>query len=205
MKVKQIKLGANYRVYGHCNPLTATSIRPADRKNGIWDTKVICTDTVTRQQSKHYPANLTPWDEYLNNKRVQQADKEETLRNAQLIIDAVGDGVIVSVNGPLYARLWFTEEAAETALRILGARPLPDNRRPSLFDEHDPEWERNCVLLGQRLKRAFGAGYAGNWLSDAARHPYVAELDFYNNIEKAAQRIAGRPGKQRSELSQLIA
>lgn len=205
MKIKDVEIGASYHLYGQDDPLIADSIEPADRKNGIWDTTVICTDTANGQQRRCLLRDLTPWGEHLSNERMKQMDQEETLRNAQAIVDAVGEGVTIGLFGPRYARLWFTEEAAVRALQLLGAKQLPENRKPSSADEYDDEgWERLCVLLGQRLKRAFGAGYAGSWLSDDVQHPYVAELYFYDDIEKAAQKISGTKGQQHSELSQLI-
>lgn len=205
MKLKDVEIGEHYHVYGNDNPLVAEDIEKADRKNGIWDTTVICTDTVTGQQASYLLSNLTPWDEHLQNERMKEMDQEDTLSNAQKIVDAVGEGATIGPYGPRYVRMWFTEEGAQKALQLLGAKPLPEDRKPSSADEYDDEgWERLCVLLSQRLKRAFGAGYAGSWLSDDVQHPYVAEIYFYDNVEKAAQKISGSPNQQRSELSNLI-
>lgn len=204
--MRDIELGGRYRVYGQDQPLIARSIEKADRKNGIWDTRIICSDPVSGDEVKHYPANLTPWEEHLQNKRLEKLEQQATLENAQAIIETMGGGATIDAHGPRYARLWFTEEAAEKALGLLGAKSLPDDRRPSrVEDEHSEEWQRLCVLLGRRLKRAFGAGYAGSWLSDNLSPPYVAELYFYDNIEQAALKITGQVGETRSELADLFA
>lgn len=206
MKVRDVKIGDRYYAYGCEGPLIAKSIQKADRKNGIWDTTVLCVDSGNGNQERHYPANLTPWEEHLANQRMQDMETADTLQGAQEIIDAIGEGATIAFSGPRFVRIWFTEPAAERALELLGANPLPDNRRPSLIkDHHCEEWERLCVLLSQRLKRAFRAGYAGSWLSDSLKPPYVAELYFYYDVEEAARNITGREEEGGSELAELIA
>ena len=211
MKVKDIKVGLKcHDRNASSGPVTITSIEKADRKNGIWETKVTVTDQTSGKTYQTWPLNLTNWEEHETAARAEKLARQEMTQHVETIKAAVGNGVRQhgksNENHSDFVRIRFTEQAAEKTLEKLGAKPIPENRRPSKAPPGDKQArERLCVLLSQRLRRAFGAGYAGDWISESLQAPYVAELFFYNgSVADAAAKISGSTKSSASALSQIL-
>lgn len=83
----------------------------------------------------------------------------ETVKQATRFAEALGEGCRVHRAESEQVEIDFSEPAAQKLLKTLGARPAPAKELPSASCWTG--YERSCMSLSRRIRRALGVGYAG--------------------------------------------
>lgn len=115
-----------------------------------------------------------------------------------------GDAEAIMDDHESCATLMLSERDVEKVLRLCGAKPLPENRRPSEAKaaKDNAEWSRRCDLLNPRLRRAVGCGKSG-WRPPNELHQASIYFLLEECLDQAATTlgVGQNPG---ANLSQLI-
>lgn len=193
MRLRDIKIGDSYYYWG--SEWVAEGIEEVDKAAGIWQSTVICRATMTGDIRKIGPRYLISWAEHLAAMRMHELEAQEMAEKVERFRVAVGEGTYLDgkINST-WVTIRFTEAAAERLLDKCGAKPLPENRRPSKVRKSDAdEYMRRCALLGGRVRRALGAGYSSRYSgSTLAREGggYQAQVSFYGDeIDQALAKL----------------
>lgn len=207
MRISQVKIGEPYYYRGV--RIIAEEIEALDRDKGIMSSGVIChLEKDKRRKLKAEARHMVPWDEQQKTRRVREADQQHAEQCLLQIQKLIGEGI--SPQGGVsreYAHLFLTETAAEKILDTCEAKPIPDNRRPSLV-ECDQEWIRRATLLGQRVRRALGVGHAGAYgghtLFERGKK-FQAQIFFCgDDLEMALRKLSNTKPESSSSLLELI-
>lgn len=207
MRLGDVEIGEPY--YYHGGQIIAEEIEMTDLEKGSHFSGVICrlaskADRRLKAEARH----MIPWREHQAARRLRRAEDESAQERLREIREIIGEGV--EPQGGIsrdFAYLFLTEAAAEKTLKICGAKPIPEDRRPSLAQD-EREWARRATLLGQRVRRALGAGYAGahgghTLLSRGKR--FEAQIFFSgDDLEVALNKLEGRNAQPSSTLTELI-
>ena len=207
MQLKEVKVGGLYSSMG-AGKVIVESIEKADRSKGIMQSGAICKSLTTGQTHKIYARYLTPWEEHETQQRMNDLQEAEAYEQVERIIEAVGYGAETNQSPPgIYTVMLFTEQAADRVLELCEANPIPGNRRPSLAPDQE-QWVKRASLLGQRLRRAIGVGYAGSYAGHILNRDgqkYQAQVAFYGEeLKQAADRLAGAAPQTPNPLAELL-
>lgn len=185
-------------------------IRRANREKGINYSLVQCQEEISGKTFLIDCYFLTPYDDHLAELKMIEEDIEENRRSAGVILAAAGQGVDITV-GRKATRIQFTEQAADKLLAACGAKPLPDNRRPSLCGPgQENEKARLATLLSRRLARALGGGGVPSWTGEYLHSEgdnFQARIIFQAaDIAAAAQTLSGgrQPQENPSALGEML-
>ena len=206
MRLTEVKIGQAYNYWG--NKVVAEEIEKVDYQKGSNFSGVICRVEKTGGTMKTAARYMIPWEEYQAERRINQLEQQRAEQIVEEIQAIIGEGV--APYGTVrrdYAYLFLTEKASDRLLQICGAKPIPEDRRPSLA-QNDQEWIKRATLLGQRLRRALGTGYAGEhggqMLHKLGKN-FQAQIFFYDqDLEEVLKRIKAEEPEPTSTLSELL-
>lgn len=207
MRLADIKIGESYYYWNQ--EWVAEMIEKADKGAGIWQSGVICRSRKSGERRKLSARMLSPWVDYLREEQMYQEEVKEVAEAVKRLTDAVGQGA--AYEEPVdstYISVMFTEEAAARVLESCGAKPLPDDKKPSKAYDDEQFVERSSKL-SQRIRRALGVGYAGQSMGYSLLREhgeYHARIYLYGEeVKQAADKIMGiEPAEEQSALSELI-
>lgn len=206
MRLTEIKIGETYSYWG--NKVVAEEIEKVDYQKGSNFSGIICRVEKTGGTMKTVARYMIPWEDYQAERRVRQLENQRAEEIVREIQEIIGEGVEPHGNVRSdYAYLFLTEKAAERVLEICGAKPIPEDRRPTMAAT-DQDWIKRATLLSQRLRRALGTGYAGEYggrMLHKLGNNFHAQIFFYEqDLEQVLRKIKGEEGEPPSSLSELL-
>jgi len=205
MRLSDVKLGESYYHWG--SEWIAESIQRTDQAKGIWQTTAICRPAAGGQQNKISARNMIPWAKHQAQQQIRELEIQETRQKVDCLLAVVGSGVAIGDISAYWVTVRFSEAAADRLLKICEAKPLPSNRRP-LLAKNDHDYTRRCCLLSQRLRRALGSGYAGQYAGHnliIEGRDFQAQISFCaSDLDKALAKLGSVPPELASSLAELL-
>ena len=190
--------------------VTAEEILPRNPAEDRWEPLIVCrlhNSHETRRSAARY---LTPWADYQAEQKLRKAEAAEDYTRLQKVVETIGEGAeLDSSVRRRFLMIKLTEPAAERILGRCGAKPLPENRRPSKAGSK-AEQIRMSKLLGQRVRRALGVGYSGGWMASCLYHHtdnprYRAMIYIYpHQAETVIAALGGQNPVAQSALAELL-
>lgn len=207
MQFRSVKVGEWYKCWpvdSVCDPCQALEKLPSDETRSY--PEVVLRD-VDGYVFHRIASNLEPWDKYLEDEHQEALRLDRILTAVQQMNELVGGGILYEIyESPSAGNyLRFSESAAEAVLALCGAKPLPEDRRPSRLPA-GAKRSRLQTLLSTRLARALGCGHGGEWLMTSLRgqNTYMARLTFEDlDFDQILERLRG--DEARPSLGALLA